>query len=87
MTKKSLIFAILMLLGTGAFAGAASCTPEDVQAKAQKFMDTAMLLAQKDPDTYAEVAQAMQTQLPELQTLHDLDGLCKFYEDWTAKMQ
>ena len=86
MLKKSFFLAMMIVLGSGILAEA-GCTPEDVQAKSQKFMDIAMRLAQKDPDKYGEVAQAMQTQLPELQKLNDLDGLCKFYDEWTVKMQ
>ena len=86
MLRKSLFLAIMLMLGSGVLAKA-GCTPEDVQSKSQKFMDIAMRLAQKDPDKYGEVAQAMQAQLPELQKLNDLDGLCKFYDEWTGKMQ
>lgn len=83
---KSIVFALLMILTSGKVAVAA-CTPEDVQVKAQKFMDIAMVLAQKAPDRYAEVAQALQTELPELQKLEDLDGLCGFYDKWIEKMR
>jgi hypothetical protein len=46
-----------------------------------------MALAQKDAQKYGEVAQAMQAQLPELQKMQDLDALCKFYDEWIAKMK
>ena len=86
MLKKSFLLAVLLVLGTGVFAKAA-CTAEEAQAKSQAFMNAAMELAQKDPEKYGEVAQAMQTELPELQKINDLDGLCKFYDDWTEKMK
>ena len=75
-----------MFLCSGAFAGAA-CSVEEAQAKATEFSNAAMALAQKDPNKYAEVAQAMQVQLPELQKANDIDALCKFYDEWTAKMK
>ena len=86
MFKKSLFLAIVLILATAAFTNAA-CTAEDAQAKAQVFMNKAMELAQKDAQKYQEVAEAMQTQLPELQKISDFEGLCKFYDEWMAKME
>ena len=84
--KKILSLAVFALLCSGAFAGA-SCTVEEAQAKATEFSNAAMALAQKNPDKYAEVARAMQEQLPELQKANDLDKLCSFYDEWTTKMK
>ena len=86
MLKKSLLVAAVYLLATVAVAKAA-CTPEEVQAKAQQFMELAIQLSQKEPQRYQEVVQAMQSQLPEFQKTNDLDGLCKFYDEWTAKIR
>ena len=84
--KKILSLAAVVLLCGGTFAGAA-CSVEEAQAKAVEFSNAAMAMAQKDPNKYAEVAQAMQTQLPELQKADDLDKICAFYDEWTAKMK
>ena len=65
----------------------AECTAEEAQAKAQVFMNQAMELAQQDAKKYQEVPQAMLTQLPELQKINDLEGLCKFYDEWSKKME
>ena len=87
MIKKSFMLAIMMVFAGGAFAHA-GCTAEEAQAKAQDFMNAATTLAQKDAQKYAEVAQAMQQQLPELQkNVNDMDALCKFYDEWIEKMQ
>ena len=87
MIKKSFMLAIMMVFAGGAFAHA-DCTAEEAQAKAQDFMNAATALAQKDADKYAQVAQAMQEQLPELQqNVNDLNSLCKFYDEWIEKMQ
>ena len=86
MLKKSLLLAVVYLLGTVAIARSA-CTPEDVQVKAQQFMELAIQLSQKEPQRYQEVVQAMQAKLPEFQKTNDLDGLCSFYEEWIRKIQ
>lgn len=86
MFKKSLIVAVIYLLGTVAVAKSA-CTPEEVQAKAQQFMELAIQLSQKEPQCYQEIVQAMQSQLPEFQKTNDLDGLCKFYDEWISKIR
>ena len=86
MLKRSFALAVLFLLGSGVFASAA-CTPEEAQAKAQDFMNVAITLAQKDPQRYQAVAQAMQSELPELQKANDMEKLCAFYNDWIAKMK
>ncbi len=84
--NKLLSLAAAIVLCSASFAGAA-CTVEEAQAKATEFSNAAMALAQKDPNKYAEVAQAMQTQLPELQKSNDLEKICAFYDEWTAKMK
>jgi hypothetical protein len=86
MLKKGFALAVMLVLASGVVAHAA-CTAEEAQAKGQTFTNAAMALAQKDPQKYGEVAQAMQTQLPELQKMQDMDALCKFYDEWTAKMK
>ena len=86
MLKKSVVVALAILLHTAALAEAA-CTPEEAQAKHQEFMNAAILLAQKDTQRYQAVAQAMQTQLPELQKANDFEKLCAFYDQWIAKMK
>ena len=86
MVKKSIFLVMTLLLMSGACAQAV-CTPEDAQIKAWRFMDIAVQLAQKEPDRYAEVARAMQTELPELQKNGDHQGLCKFYDTWIEKMK
>ena len=86
MLHKSVLAALAMLMLMGAFAKAA-CTPEEAQAKAQDFMNAAIALAQKDPQRYQAVAQAMQTQLPELQKANEMDKVCNFYDEWLAKMK
>mgnify|MGYP003622191678 CR=1 FL=1 len=84
--KKIVLLASVLVLCGGAFARAA-CTVEEAQAMATEFSNAAMALAQKDPNRYAEVAQAMQAQLPELQKNNDLDALCRFYDEWAVKMK
>ena len=86
MVGKSVILAVIGLLGTGMFAKSA-CTSEELQAKHQAFIEVALLLAQKNPEQYAEVAQAMQAELPELQKLNDIEGLCRFFDEWLEKMR
>ena len=87
MIKKSFMIAVLMVFASGAFAHAA-CTPEEAGAKAQEFMNAATTLAQNDAQRYQEVTTAMQQQLPALQqNVNDLDALCKFYDEWIAKMK
>ena len=82
---KGLVTGILLLVCGTAYA--AGCTVEEAQAKHQAFMNAAVLFAQKEPAKYQEAARVMQTELPELQKLGDLDKLCGFYEEWTKKMQ
>ena len=60
---------------------------QEAQAKHQEFMNVAILLAQKDTQRYQAVAQAMQTELPELQKANDFEKLCAFYDEWIAKMK
>jgi hypothetical protein len=84
--KKFFLFLVLFFPGTGGYAQEV-CTVEDVQTKHQEFMNAAVVFAQTDPVKYEEVALAMQTQLPPLLEMKDLDRLCGFYEEWTKKMQ
>lgn len=86
MFKKVLVLAMAMVLGTAGYAFA-GCSAQEAQEKGQAFSQAAMELAQKDPAKYAEVAQAMQNDLPGIQQTGDMDKLCKFYDDWTAKMK
>ena len=86
MLKKSVLAALAMLMFMCASVEAA-CTPEEAQAKAQDFMNAAIALAQKEPQRYQVVAQAMQNELPELQKANDLDKICSFYDEWLAKMK
>ena len=86
MLKKALLLAAVMVFCSGLFVKAA-CTPEEAQAKAQEFMNAAITLAQKDPKKYQAVATAIQSELPELQKLDDMDKLCQFYDEWLAKMK
>ena len=86
MFKKSLILGVMLLLGTASYAGAA-CTVEEAQAKAQAFQQALMETAQKNPQKYQGAITAMQKDLPELQKTNNMDALCKFYDDWTAKLK
>ncbi|MCC8193978.1 MAG: BTB/POZ domain-containing protein KCTD2 [Deltaproteobacteria bacterium] len=86
MIKKVLMFTVLLTLGATSYAVAA-CTPEDAMAKAQEFQQVIMQAAQKDPQKYQEVVTAMQKDLPELQKANNMDAICKFYDDWTAKLK
>ena len=86
MVKKIFALIVMVLLGTATYATAA-CTVEEAQAKAQAFQDAAMSAAQKDPQKYQEAVTAMQQDLPALQQMNDMDALCKFYDDWTNKLQ
>ena len=86
MIKKPLALSLLLLLGTASYAVAA-CTVEEAQAKAQAFQQAAIAVAQKDPRKYQDAMTAMQKDLPKLQKDGDMDALCRFYDDWTAKMQ
>ena len=84
--KRCFLLAIALVLCWGGVARAA-CTPEDAQVKAQEFMNFAIALAQKDPQRYQAVAQAMRKELPELQKTDDVEKLCGFYDEWIAKMK
>ena len=86
MLHKSILVALILVLCTGLFAEAA-CTPEEAQAKAQEFMNAAIALAQKEPQRYQVVAQALQNELPELQKANETDKICNFYDEWLAKMK
>ena len=86
MFRKVLALAVLLTLGSASYA-AAACTNEEAMAKAQAFQQAAMEAAQKNPQKYQEAVTAMQKDLPELQKINDLDKLCKFYDDWTAKLK
>ena len=86
MVKKILALTVLMLLGTAGYATAA-CTVEEAQAKAMAFQQAAMAAAQKDAQKYQEAMTAMQKDLPELQKANNMDAMCKFYDDWTEKLQ
>ena len=86
MLKRSILLALGMVLCPGVF-GEAACTPEEVQAKAQEFMNAAIALAQKEPQRYQSVAQARQNELPELQKSDDLEKICNFYDTWIVKMK
>ena len=84
--KKLLVSLVLCLMFAG--VAEAACTTEEAQAKALEFSNSALALAQKDATKYQEIAMAMQKELPELQkNVNDLDALCKFYDDWIAKMK
>ena len=86
--NKSIFTVIILFAMSFSNVASAACTPEEAQAKAQAFTTALTEFAQKDPNKYAEVAQAMQTELPELQkNTENFDALCKFYDDWTAKMK
>jgi alanine-alpha-ketoisovalerate/valine-pyruvate aminotransferase len=86
MEKKILACASLLFFG---MAGAAygACTAEDVLAKQQEFMNTAVSFAQSNPEKYQEVTAILQKELPGLQQINDLDKLCEFYDEMTKKMQ
>ena len=86
MIRKIIAFTALMILGTVSYASA-ECTVEDLQAKAQAFQEVAMAAAQKDAQKYQDAMTAMQKDLPELQKANNMDALCKFYDDLTAKLQ
>jgi len=86
MIRKILTFAVVMVLGTVSYADAA-CTPEEMQAKAQAFQQAAMATAQKDAKKYQDVMATMQQELAELQKANNMDAMCKFYDDLTAKLQ
>ena len=89
MLKKSFALGVLLVLAMGGFAKA-GCTQEEMTQKAQSFAIAVQSMAQKDPQKAQEVAMAMQKELPELQqkaTAGDIDGICKFYDDWSEKMK
>jgi hypothetical protein len=86
MMKKALALSFMLLLGSAVSAGAA-CTAEEAQAKVAAFQQAAMASAQKDPQKYANAMAAMQKDLPELQKANNMDAICKFYDDWTAKLK
>ncbi|MDL2210447.1 hypothetical protein LJC26_06560 [Desulfovibrio sp. OttesenSCG-928-O18] len=86
MFKKVLALTVMLTLGAVSYATAA-CTTEEAMAKAQAFQQAAMEAAQKNPQKYQEAVTAMQKDLPELQKANDLDKVCKFYDDWTAKLK
>ena len=86
MFKKAIVLTALLTLGAFSHA-AAACSVEEAQAKAQAFQQAAMTAAQKDPQKYQDAMAAMQKDLPELQKINDMDALCKFYDDWTAKLK
>jgi hypothetical protein len=84
---KKILLVVLCMVGC-AGVSYAGCTQEELQGKAMEFSTKVSQLAQKNPQKYAEVAQAMQTQLPELQkNAADIDKLCAFYDEWIAKMK
>ncbi|CAK7029331.1 MAG: hypothetical protein DELT_02715 [Desulfovibrio sp.] len=85
MFKKVAAFTALLVLGITSYATA--CTQEEAVAKAQEFQQVIMQAAQKDPQKYQEVVNAMQKDLPALQQANNLDAMCKFYDDWTAKLK
>ena len=84
--KKALVLGFMIFLGSAASAGAA-CTQEEIVAKAQDFQQVYMAAVQKNPQKAQEVALAMQKDLPELQKVNNVEGLCKFYDDWTKKLK
>ena len=84
--KRTVLLVLSMLLCPGVSVNAA-CTPEQIQAKAQEFMNIAIALAQKDPQRYQSVAQALQNELPELHKAGDFEKICLFYDNWIAKMK
>lgn len=86
MFKKVFIFTVLMTLGAASYAMAA-CTPDEATAKAQAFQQAMMQAAQNNPQKYQEAVTAMQNDLPKLQQANNLDSLCNFYDEWTAKMK
>lgn len=86
MSPKTLAFTVLLALGAASPAMAA-CTPEEVVAKAQEFHQAIMQTAQKDPQKYEEAVTAMRNDLPKLRDADNFDAVCKFYDDWTAKLK
>ena len=85
MFKKAFVFAVFLTIATSSYAVA--CTQEEAVAKAQEFQQVIMQAAQKDPQKYQEVVTSMQNDLPALQQANNLDALCDFYDDWTAKLK
>ena len=86
MFKKIVVLSALLLFSSASYATAA-CTAEEVQAKAQAFQQAAIAAAQKDPQKYQDAMTAIQKDIPELQKSANTDALCKFYDDWTAKLK
>ena len=86
MIRKTLVLAIMMVLGAASYVGAA-CTAEEAQAKAQAFQQAAMAAAQKDAKKYQDAMTSMQKDLPELQKANNMDAICKFYDEWTEKLK
>lgn len=86
MFKKVFAFTVLLTLGVSSYAVAA-CTVEEATAKAQEFQQVIMQAAQKDPQKYQDVMLAMQKDLPELQKANNMDAICNFYDEWTAKLK
>lgn len=86
MFKKVAMFAVILTLGLSSYA-VAGCSQEEAVAKAQEFQQVLMQAAQKDPQKYQDVVTAMQKDLPALQQANNIDAVCKFYDDWTAKLK
>jgi len=84
---KKLLVALICVVGL-AGVSYAGCTQEELQTKVQEFSTNLQQVAQKDPQKYQEVTLSMQKDLTELQkNVQDMDKVCKFYDDWNAKLK
>ncbi len=86
MFKKVFFFTVALNLSLTSYAIGA-CSVEEATAKAQEFQQVLGDAVQKNHQKLSEFTAAMQSDLPKVQQANGLDAMCKFYDEWTAKLK
>lgn len=80
--------AILMALGIAMLASTAlACTAEEMQSKAIELPTKLMKLAATDPQKAAENGKKLTEAQSQSQSVVDLDGACKHYDEILAEFE
>ncbi len=83
--KKGILFAALSIFVFGASVAHAACTTEDAQKKAMQVSTQLQALAQKDAARFQKLMQEFSAKSQEMQTIKDMDAVCKYYDEMIEK--
>lgn len=85
--KKLVLFFAAFIFTCNVSVAHAACTQEDAQKKAMQFTTQVQTLAQKDAARAQKLMQEFAADSQKLQTMKDMDAVCKYYDDMIEKMK